>query len=116
MPSRAEQRRNKAIERLLELAPQMLFGSSSQTYRTCGNPNCRCHSTGPKHGPHVYVNYKGEDGRTTGYYVPQALQERVQGGLAAWREFQALSKQIAQLNREIMDAERPGKRRRRRAS
>ncbi len=104
-----EDRRAKAIKRLLELAPQMLFGSSSQTYRTCGNASCRCHSSGPKHGPHVYVNYKGEDGRTTGYYVPQPLQERVQGGLAAWREFYAVSKEIAELNRQILAAELPSK-------
>lgn len=113
MPTRAEQRRDKAVKRLLELAPQMLFGSSSQTYRTCGNPNCRCHSTGPKHGPHMYVNYKGADGRTTGYYVPQAFHDRVLQGLSAWREVHALSKEIGELNREIMDAERPKKRRRR---
>jgi len=62
----------------------------------------------------VYVNYKGEDGRTTGYYVPQALHERVHGGLSAWRKFQALSKEIAELNRQIMAAERPGKTRRQR--
>ena len=116
MPSRAEQRRDKTIKRLLELTPYILFGSSSQTYRTCGNPNCRCHSTGPKHGPHVYVNYKGEDGRTTGYYVPQVLQERVLGGLAAWRQFHTLSKEIAELNRQIMDAERPEKKRRQRGT
>jgi hypothetical protein len=116
MATRAEQRRERAIKRLRELAPQILFGSSSQTYRTCGNPNCRCHSSGPKHGPHLYVNYKGEDGRTTGYYVPQVLHERVQRGLAAWREFHALGKEIAALNREIMGAERSGKKRRRRGA
>ena len=66
-------RRNEAINELLELAPRILLGSASETYRTCGNPNCRCHSTGPKHGPHMYVNYKGEHGRTTGYYVRKAL-------------------------------------------
>jgi hypothetical protein len=62
----------------------------------------------------VYVNYKAENGRTTGYYVPRALHERVQGGLSAWREFHTLSKQIAELNRQIMDAERPKKTRRQR--
>jgi Family of unknown function (DUF6788) len=112
MRATTQQRRDKAIKRLLELAPHVLFGSSSETYRTCGNPRCRCHDSGPKHGPHVYVNYKGENGRTTGYYVPRALRERVSGGLSAWREFQALSKQIAELNRQIMDAERPKKTRR----
>jgi hypothetical protein len=104
-----ETRRNETLARLLELAPQMLFGSASETYRTCGNPNCRCHGTGPKHGPHMYVNYKGEDGRTTGYYVPVAQHERVRTGLAAWREFQTLAKQLAYLNKELMDAERPKK-------
>ena len=114
MRATPEQRRNKAIKRLLELVPQMLFGSSSHTYRTCGNASCRCHSSGPKHGPHLYVNYKGEDGRTTGYYVPQTLHERVQEGLAAWREFYALSKEIAEINRQIMAAERAAKTRRQR--
>jgi len=99
--------RDTKLERLLELAPSMLFGSASETYRTCGNPRCRCHGEGPKHGPHMYVNYKGKTGRTTGYYVPVAFQERVRSGLAAWREFQALAKEVAHLNKEIFDAERP---------
>ena len=114
MATKAEQQREKAIKRLLELAPQMLFGSSSQTYRTCGNAACRCHSSGPKHGPHVYVNYKGEDGRTTGSYVPQPLQQRVQDGLAAWREFYAVCKEFAELYRQILAAEHPAKTRRQR--
>jgi len=105
------QRRERTIGRLLELAPEMLFGSASETYRTCGNPNCRCHGAGPKHGPHLYVNYKGENGRTTGYYVPQALHERVRHGLEAWREFQVLAKEVAQLNQAIVQGERPTKKR-----
>ncbi|MFC1612201.1 DUF6788 family protein [Myxococcota bacterium] len=104
------QQRDKKLERLRELASQMLFGSASETYRTCGNTNCRCHTMGEKHGPHMYVNYKGEDGRTTGYYVPMALQEKVRRGLAAWREFQALAKEVAYLNKAIIDAERAQKR------
>jgi hypothetical protein len=64
----------------------------------------------------MYVNYQNEKGRTTGYYVPKALQERVRDGLAAWREFRALAKEVAELNKEIMDAERPKKTRRGRSS
>lgn len=110
-----KQRRSQAIARLRELAPHILFGSASQTYRTCGNPKCRCHGAGPKHGPHMYVNYKGESGRTTGYYVPMAWQERVREGLTAWREFQALAKELAHINKEIMDAERADKKQGRRS-
>jgi hypothetical protein len=109
MTTRLKRRREKTIEQLLDLAPQILLGASSETYRTCGNPNCRCHGEGPRHGPHMYINYKGENGRTTGYYVPKALQDRVRAGLDAWKTFRELTKQLAQTNKEIMDAERPKK-------
>lgn len=114
--NKLEKHRDDKLARLLELGPQMLVGTASETYRTCGNPNCRCHSTGPKHGPHMYVSYPGEHGRTTGYYVPVALHERVRDGLAAWKEFRTLAKELALLNKEIMDAERPKKTRRKKGT
>lgn len=104
-------RRDKTLARLHDLSQHMLIGTVSETYRTCGNPRCYCHTTGPKHGPHQYVSYTGEHGRTTGYYVRKALKDRVLGGLEAWKEFQALARQGAKLNQEIMEAEHPPKRR-----
>jgi len=101
--------RDKAIEKLHELAEQMLIGSASETYRTCGNPTCRCHSTGPKHGPHLYVAYRGETKKTTGHYVPKAFHKKVKTGLAAWKQFQEKARQVAQLNKEILDAEKASK-------
>jgi len=44
--------------------------------------------------------------RATGYYVPKTLQDRVRTGLAAWKNFNAVAKGLARLNKEIMDAER----------
>ncbi len=113
--TKLKQRRDKLLAELLELGPQMLIGTASETYRTCGNKNCRCHGQGPKHGPHMYVSYRGEHGRTTGYYVPVAMHERVRSGLEAWSQFHEQAKQLAQLNKELMDAERPQKERRTRA-
>ena len=109
-------RRRELVDEVSRLARIAIAGTASETFRTCGNAGCRCHGAGPKHGPHMYVNYKGEDGRTTGYYVPTALHERVSGGLAAWREFQELAKEVALLNQAILDAERPKKATRRRRS
>ena len=57
------------IERLAEIA---VFGTLSETYRTCGRAGCHCQGDGPKHGPHLNVSYRGEKGKTTGYYVPKA--------------------------------------------
>lgn len=103
------ERREKAIEKLLELVPKMLIGSASETYRTCGSPTCRCHTTGPKHGPHLYVSYRGDHGRTTGYYVPEALHQTVREGLAAWKKFQMMAKKVAHLNKEIVGAQKTSK-------
>lgn len=104
-------RRDKALAKLHELGQDMLIGTVSETYRTCGNPKCYCHTTGPKHGPNLYVSYKGTHGKTTGYYVRIALQDRVLNGLEAWKKFHAVAKQVAELNQEIMEAEQPPQRR-----
>ena len=114
--AKLEKQRDRCLAKLHELAPKMLIGSVSETYRTCGTPGCRCHTTGPKHGPHLYVSYRGEHGRTTGYYVRKALQKTVLDGLAAWKEFHELAKRMAQLNKEIMDAQNPPKPRRKRSN
>jgi hypothetical protein len=100
--TRLLQKKSRAVEQLRRLAEHMLVGSASETYRTCGQPTCRCHTSGPKHGPNMYVNYRGPEGRTTGYYVPEALHEPVRRGLDAWKQFQALAKEVARINRQIL--------------
>jgi hypothetical protein len=87
------------LTRLSRLARHALFGTLSETYRTCGKPGCRCHA-GDKHGPHLYISFRGNDGKTTGYYVPQSLAEDVRAGVTAWRDLQDLLKELAEVNRK----------------
>ena len=67
-----QHQRERWLQEITELAPQALLGSLSETYRRCGNRKCRCHAGGSKHGPHLYLSYRGPAGKTTGYYVPEA--------------------------------------------
>ena len=90
--------REALFRRLSRLARRSLFGTLSETYRTCGRPGCRCHQ-GHKHGPHLYVSFRGPNG-TTGYYVPQALAEPMRAGVAAWQELQGVLRELAELNRQ----------------
>lgn len=86
------------LRKLEALAERALFGTLSESYRTCGQPGCRCHQ-GQKHGPHLYVSFRGAGGKTTGYYVPQDLAKEVREGIAAWHELQARLRDLAEKNR-----------------
>jgi hypothetical protein len=95
-----EQHREELLREIEQLARRALVGTLSETYRTCGTPGCRCHHGGPKHGPHLYVSYRGPKGKTTGYYVPKSIHEDVRAGIDAWTQLQDRLRQIAQFNRE----------------
>ncbi len=93
--------RKTLIAQIEALADVAIFGSTSESYRKCGNKNCRCHKGGPKHGPHLYVSYRGAKGKTTGYYVPKAAQEDIRRGIDAWHELQDQLRAIAEINKEL---------------
>ena len=85
----------------------MIFGTLSETVLTCGQPGCRCHHGGPKHGPHLQISYRGEAGKTTGYHVPAGLGDAVRDGVTAWQRFLTVAREVAELNRERVWAARP---------
>src|SRR2546428_10498893 len=92
--------RRKLLGEIARLAEIAIFGTLSETYRTCGRPGCHCQRGGPKHGPHLNVSYRGEKGKTTGYYVPKGAAEATREGVAAWQELQECLRELAELNKE----------------
>jgi hypothetical protein len=100
---KSQRLRQRLLQEIEQLAGQAIFGTLSQTYRTCGTAGCRCHHGGPKHGPHLYVSYRGPSGKTTGYYVPKALQPQVRKGVQCWSRIQKHLRSLALLNkRELL--------------
>jgi hypothetical protein len=104
MSSRQPRKTDAALRReLVRLTSQMLFGTVSERYTTCGKPTCRC-ARGERHGPVVQVSYRGPEGKTTGYSVPQALGDVVRTGVGAWHHFQAIARELAERNRARLRA------------
>lgn len=97
--SPTEQRRRLLLE-IQRLADAAIYGTLSATYRTCGRPGCHCQGDGPKHGPHLNISYRGDAGKTTGYYVPQAAEQPIRQGVAAWAKLQKRVRQLAELNKQ----------------
>ena len=100
MPRESSNQRRKLLSDIQRLAEVAVFGTLSETYRTCGRAGCHCQRGGPKHGPHLNVSYRGKQGKTTGYYVPQAAAEATRQGVAAWQELQECLRELAELNKE----------------
>lgn len=90
--------RQKLLQQVLRLAEIAVFGTLSESYRTCGRQACRCYGDGPKHGPHLQISYRGAEGKTTGYYVPKAAQPSVRAGVHAWERLQKLLREVAEIN------------------
>lgn len=99
MKSEALSSRQRLLEEIEQLARRAIHGTLSESYRTCGNPGCRCHRQGPKHGPNLYISYCGENGKTTGYYVPKAAESEVRRGVEAWSQLQMQLRKLAALNK-----------------
>ena len=93
-------RRQKLLSELQHLADVAIFGTLSETYCTCGRPGCHCQTGGPKHGPHLNISYRGEKGKTTGYYVPKGAEEATREGVAAWQKLQECLRELAELNKD----------------
>ncbi|MBI2861861.1 MAG: hypothetical protein HYX89_03475 [Chloroflexi bacterium] len=100
MPRKLRDRRRKLLREITRFADVAIFGTLSESYRTCGHPGCHCQGEGPKHGPHLHVSYRGHEGKTTGYYVPQAAQQTTREGVVAWRKLQQRLRKLAEMNKE----------------
>jgi hypothetical protein len=108
-PVPGPERRSRLIVEMTRLARKAIYGTLAETFRTCGNQGCRCHQGGPKHGPHLYISYRGPAGKTTGYYVPKAAESEVRAGVQAWAQLQQILQQIAALNKERILPPKPKK-------
>ena len=110
MPEKTEswsKRRNLLLRQIQSDARRAIFGTLAESYRTCGTPGCRCHGPGPKHGPHLYVSYRGEEAKTTGYYVPKAAEKSIREGALAWQRLQKSIRQLMDMNKQnIMEQAR----------
>lgn len=105
MPKTTAERRAELVDRIARLLDGVVFGSLSEIYRTCGTPSCRCHTSGPKHGPHLQIGWPGEHGKTAGCYVPIAAQQAIRTGAAGWQDVQGALRELGALNRDAIIAD-----------
>ena len=86
------------LQRLGEIA---IPGNLVETKLTCGTKSCRCH-TDPehRHGPHLYLKYRDENGRSRSLYIRRSHEQEVREAVAAWSELREAVASLGHSNRE----------------
>ena len=94
---------NKLLPRLQALGERAIQGSLVEVLLTCGTPTCGCHQD-PKrrHGPHLYLRYRDEKGRSRSMYVPRSHEGEMRAAVEAWSGMWEAMLELSQNNREAL--------------
>ena len=77
-------------------------GSITATTGRCGNPRCHCHQPGdPGHGPNFRLTFKDHGKTVTESFTNEAARRKVEREIAAFRQWQQLSRELVELNTKI---------------
>lgn len=102
-PTLALRQRKAHLLRSFELAPHILHASLVERFLKCGKANCRCHSSGPRHGPFFYLNRCFAKGQMQSLLLKSPDQiEQARQSVAAYAQVLQVLDQISQINHELL--------------
>jgi uncharacterized protein DUF6788 len=95
-------------ERLTKLLPplrEVLRGSLTERYLTCGKPDCKC-ARGERHGPVWYLSVSLDQAHRTGSTVPSQQLEQVRRWIENYHRVKDRLEKISDINRELLRREK----------
>ena len=99
----ALRQRKAHLLRTFTFPAHLLHASLIERFLKCGKAQCRCHTTGPKHGPFFYLNRCFGAGQLQSLLLKSPAQlDQARRSLAAYAQMQALLDEISQINYELL--------------
>jgi hypothetical protein len=99
-----EQQRSSLLQQISALG-DFRPGSITGTGGRCGSPTCHCHrANDPGHAPHPRLTYKSEGKTVTESFPTPAAQRKAESEIAAFRQYQELSRSFVAVNEQICQA------------
>jgi hypothetical protein len=96
-----EQQRSSLLQQISELG-DFRPGSITGTGGRCGTPSCHCQRPGdPGHAPHPRLTYKVNGKTVTESFSTPAAQRKAENEVAAFRQYQQLSRSFIAVNEQI---------------
>ena len=93
--------RRKGLLRLLPPLREILRGSLTERFLTCGKPDCKC-ARGERHGPIWYLSVSLDQSHRRGTTVPSHQLAQVRSGIESYHRVKEHLEKISNINRELL--------------
>jgi hypothetical protein len=93
--------RREGLTKLLPALRDILRGSLTERYLTCGKPGCKC-ARGERHGPIWYLSVSLDEMHRRGATVPAQQVAQVRRGIESYHRVKEHLEKISDLNRELL--------------
>jgi len=97
----ALQNRREGLLKLLPPLREILRGSLTERFLTCGKPDCRC-ARGERHGPIWYLSVSLDQSHRMGATVPSHQIAQVRRGIQSYHRVKEHLEKICNINRELL--------------
>ena len=94
--------------KLLPPLRDILRGSLTERYLTCGKPDCKC-ARGERHGPVWYLSVSLDQSHRRGATVPSPQVAQVRRGIEGYHRVKERLEKISDINRELLRREKSQK-------
>ena len=93
--------RRESLTKLVPSLRDILRGSLTERYLTCGKPDCKC-ARGERHGPVWYLSVSLDQSHRRGTTVPPPQVVQVRRGIESYHRVKEHLEKISDLNRELL--------------
>lgn len=77
--------RERSTPQVQSFADRAIQGTLVELMLRCGTPSCGCHQDPTRrHGPHLYLKFRDENGRSTSLYIPRGSEREIRAAVQAW--------------------------------
>lgn len=95
--------KTQLLRRIQTLSESAVPGTLAEVMLRCGKPSCACRNDpSRRHGPHLYLKFRDENGRYTSVYIPRSHEQEVRRGVEAWSKLREAVNELGQNNRKAL--------------
>ena len=85
------------------MGERALPGTLVEVMLRCGKQACGCRNDpSRRHGPHLYLKFRDENGRYTSLYIPRSHEAEVRRGVEAWSKMREAMVELGHHNRKAL--------------